>query len=167
MKFFATATIVLASLIALASPAQAANNPWESTFQKATQHADGTWTAQTTVGKKVVKNFEECRRKDGGFECRNQIEGGGTANVTVTVASDDDAGNGTQYAIFKPKTYRQYIKNGGNVWNVTDGGPTASGKKELCQQVGPDNCILVWAPLHDYNAAIQDAHGQNPSWRLL
>lgn len=160
MKFFAMLS-ALCALLFFSSPSFA-NNPWEGTFTSASQQ-NGVWVAHVTIrgsGQKVTKYFEECRRVSGGWECRNQVDGGGSVQSAPTEAVVT-SGNGTPYAVFHPRRYVNYVPQGrGNIWNL-DSEPQM---RQVCRNAG-SNCIIVEAPLHDWKAAVQIAK-QQTGWRL-
>lgn len=157
MKFFALIGAFIA-LACFASPTLA-NNPWEGLFDRATQNQDGTWTASVKIratGKTQTKHFQECRRKSGKWECRNQIEGGSSgtpvveAEVEVHVTVEAQSGHcrntssTTCYAVFNPR----YMATG-QVKN-TEGRPQVVSQ---CKQAGSSRCIFVEAPLHNWQRA--------------
>lgn len=162
MKFFAFLSALIA-LTLFASPSFA-DNPWEGTFTKASQE-NGVWVASVTIratGVKQTKYFEECRRASGGWQCRNQVDGGGVQSSGADeVQIQTHNGNTTLYAVFHPRWYVRYVPQGrGNIWNL-DSEPQM---RAACRSAG-NNCIVVEAPLHDWEAAVRIAK-QQTRWPL-
>lgn len=153
MKFFA---ILVLGLIIGISPASAQNNPWEGKFSSIQEQGDGTWIASVKIhGTRdiVTKRFRECIKAT--RMCRNQISGGtavsthvggsGSNNSAVSVSGNcRNTRSTTCYAVFNPRYMRSdQVKN-------TEDRPYLIGE---CQAAGPDRCILVGAPKHDWQTA--------------
>lgn len=167
MKFLQLTIAAFVAALLLAFPSFA-NNPWEGEFTKVTKHSDGTWTAMVVVhgtGEKIVKRFKECIRST--KMCRNQIEGGAPADqggVNGSVADTQSVHSGkcrntsstTCYAIFNPR-----YTHGDNIFN-TESNPQIV---DDCKRAGSSKCILVQAPLHDWQAANNTALDQT-GWGL-
>jgi hypothetical protein len=179
--FFATATIVVASLIALAAPAVAQSIVWEGRYQNP-QQVDGGWKVTDPKKGKVI--FATCEgNRSGpsgrGWYCHTLIQkgwdgfgGGNTTTVTtkVQVASTSDLVNSGEilYAIFRPTAMGQ-LGLSDNLFNLTDndkGAAYMSKIRALCQ-ANPDKCEFASATNHDVMAAAMKVHKLHPNWRLF
>lgn len=161
-KFLAFVVAVFA-LLCLSTPSYA-NNPWEGPFTSIKKNGDGTWTASVVIhatGKKQTKYFAECNTSN--KKCRNQVDGS-NANAGVVENNDNDVvddGSTTRYAVFHPRHFTRYVPEGrGNIWNI-DSEPQM---RAACTNAG-GNCIIVTAPLHNWEAAKQIAK-QQTRWPL-
>lgn len=170
-KFFAI--LFALSLSCFASPAFAESaslaDGWSGTFK--VQQQDGSYL-MSDRSKGGPRLFEECKRFSSGHAgagtyCRGDVKsGGGNSTADTRLSNNGDSGNcrntssTTCYAVFNPKTYRQYVSSGGNIWN-TESEPQMVA---VCQQAG-SHCTFQEAPLHDYataNNLVKDRTG----WRL-
>ena len=168
MKFFATAAIVVASLIAFSLPATAASKPtpgWSGFFDSVTRDGDAYRTEVTlhATGELKVERYGECRQNGGRWECKDPlgvVTNGNTQQVSTTTHSNGGGNKAcrntattTCYAIFRDGM--------NNVRNT-------AGREYLIDECrAMRGCTTVQAPFGDWHAAVAIADRRYPNWNLL